>query len=106
MEGIKPNLFFASRRKIKSTRKLNGKHKNIKIKQHLQVTYLGCLLNETFSGEAMALKVLNKINGKLKFLYRQNKFLNQHYVECYAMLLSSDTLIRPALHDTLISKKN
>ena len=27
------------------------------------------------SGEPMALKVENKINGKLKFLYRKNKFL-------------------------------
>ena len=27
------------------------------------------------SGDPMALKVVNKINGKLKFLYRKNKFL-------------------------------
>ena len=27
------------------------------------------------SGEPVALKALNKINGKLKFLYRKNKFL-------------------------------
>ena len=27
------------------------------------------------SGEPMALKVANKLNGKLKFLYRKNKFL-------------------------------
>ena len=38
-------------------------------------TYLGCVLNETLSGEPMALKALNKINGKLKFLYRKNQFL-------------------------------
>ena len=28
------------------------------------------------SGEPMALKVINKINGKLKFLYRKNRFLS------------------------------
>ena len=39
----------------------------MKIKQHLQVRYLGCDLDETFSGEPMALKALNKINGKLNF---------------------------------------
>ena len=73
---IKPNLFFfASKRKIKSARKLDVKYKNIKIKQHSQVTYLGCVLDETLCGEPMALKALNKINGKLKFLYRKNKFL-------------------------------
>ena len=38
-------------------------------------TYLGCVLDETLSGEPMALKALNKINGKLKFLYRKNKSL-------------------------------
>ena len=27
------------------------------------------------SGETMALKVVNKINAKLKFLYKKNKFL-------------------------------
>ena len=37
------------------------------------MTYLG--LNESMSGEPMALKVVNKINGKLKFPYRKNKFL-------------------------------
>ena len=47
----------------------------MKIKQHSQVTNLGCVLDETLSGEAMALKALNKINGKLNFLYCKNKFL-------------------------------
>ena len=41
------SILFASKRKIKSARKLNVKYKNIKIKQHLQVTYLGCVLDET-----------------------------------------------------------
>ena len=39
------------------------------------MTYLGCVLDESKSGEPMVLKVVNKINGKLKFLYRKNKFL-------------------------------
>ena len=69
------SILFASKRKIKSARKLNVKYKNIKIKQHSQVTYLGCVLDETLYGEPMALKVSNKINGKLKFIYRKNKFL-------------------------------
>ena len=32
-------------------------------------------MDETMSREPMALKVINKINGKLKFLYRKNSFL-------------------------------
>ena len=47
----------------------------MKIKPHLQVTYLDCVLDETLPGGPMALKALNKINGKLKLLYRKNKFL-------------------------------
>ena len=69
------SILFASKRKIKSARKLNVKYKNIKIKQHSQVTYLGCVLDETLCGKPMALQALNKINGKLKFIYRKNKFL-------------------------------
>ena len=41
------SILFASKRKIKSARKLNVKYKNIKIKEHSQVTYLGCVLDET-----------------------------------------------------------
>ena len=32
-------------------------------------------MDETMSGEPMALKVINEVNGKLKFLYRKNSFL-------------------------------
>ena len=32
-------------------------------------------MNETVSGEPMALKVINKINRKLKFLYMTDSFL-------------------------------
>ena len=30
------------------------------------MTYLGCVMDETMSGEPMALKVINKINGKIE----------------------------------------
>ena len=33
------------------------------------------MLAETMSGETMVLSVINKINNKLKFLYRKNRFL-------------------------------
>ena len=34
------------------------------------------LLDETLSGELMALKVINKINSRLRILYRKNRFLS------------------------------
>ena len=49
-------------------------YNGIEIKQYSKVTYLGCLLDETMSGESMALKTIKKINQKLKFLYRKNQF--------------------------------
>ena len=69
------SILFASKRKIKSAKKLNVKYKNIIIKKHSQNTYLVCVLDQTLFGEPMALKTLNKINGKLKFLYSKKKFL-------------------------------
>ena len=69
------SILFASKHKIKSARKLNIKYKDTKIKQNSQVAYLGCVLDETLSWEPMALKALNKINWKLKFLYHKNEFL-------------------------------
>ena len=69
------SILFASKRKVKKVPKLKVSYKRIQIKQHPKVTYLGCMLDETVSGESMALKVINKINSRLKFLHRKNKLL-------------------------------
>ena len=45
------------------------------IKQYSKVIYLGCLLDKAVSGESVALKTIKRINQKLKFLYRKNRFL-------------------------------
>ena len=55
------SILFASKRRAKTIRQLNIKYKDINIKQHSEVTYLGCVLDETMSGEPMALKVIIKI---------------------------------------------
>ena len=69
------SILFASKRKIKKVPKLNINCKNMQIKQHSKVTYLDCILDETMSRESMVLKVINKINSKLKFVHRKNKYL-------------------------------
>ena len=51
------SIIFASKQKAKNTLKLNIRYKEINIKQEAQVTYLGCVLDESMSGEPMALKV-------------------------------------------------
>ena len=69
-------IILASKRRAKNTRQMNAKDKDINIKQHSEVAYLGCGLDEAMSGEPMTLKVVNKINGKLRFLHRKNRFLS------------------------------
>ena len=68
------SIFFASKFKRKNKKKLHMKNGDIQIKQHSKVKYLGCLLDEAMSGEAMALKIVHNIYNKLKFLYCKNSF--------------------------------
>ena len=69
------SILSTSKRRAKNIHKLIIIYKEINIKQQAQITYLGCVLDKAMPGEPMVLKVINKINGKLKFLYWQNKFL-------------------------------
>ena len=68
-------ILFASKQKIKHAGKLEISFNNIEIKQYSSLTYLGCILDNTLSGEAMAIKSIKKINARLKFLQRKNDFL-------------------------------
>ena len=58
-------IIFTAKNKVKSTGNLNIQYGDIKIKQYSRVTYLGCILYETLSGESMALNVLKKLNTRL-----------------------------------------
>ena len=68
------SILYASKFKRKNIKKLHVKYRDIQINEHSRVKYLGCLLGETMSGEAMAPNIVYKINNKLKFLYH-NSFL-------------------------------
>ena len=70
------SILFAPLNKCKKLRKLNISYGSLKIKQYSEVSYLGCILDESLSDESMALNVVSKINTRLKFLYRKNKFLS------------------------------
>ena len=69
-------ILFGTKHRLNKVNSLEIKYGEIHIKQYHTVTYLGCLLDETLSGESMALKVINKINSRLRFLYRKNRFLS------------------------------
>ena len=51
-------ILLSSKLKLKNAGKFNIMHNGIEIKQYS--TYLGCLLDETMSGESMALKTIKK----------------------------------------------
>ena len=65
------SILFASQRKIKTIKKLNIKYQDIEIKQHLQVTYLGCVMDETMSGEPRG--TLNLMQSLKNLQITQNK---------------------------------
>ena len=67
-------ILFGTKHNLQSTKSLNILYKGIEIKQHAKVKYLGCILDESLSGESMTLNVIDKINPRPKFLHRQNRF--------------------------------
>ena len=69
--GKTESILFASKRKLKTRNCLNIVCNNIQIKSVDNVKYLGAYLDQSLSGVTMAKNVLKKVNGRLKFLYRQ-----------------------------------
>ena len=89
-QGKTKSILFGTKFNIKRAEALNVVYGNVKIKQYTKSTYLGCILDESLSGESMALHVLNKINSRLRFFYRQNRFLCKplRRLLCNAMIQS------------------
>ena len=69
-------ILFSPKNLVKKSDPIVIKRHNVTLTQFPTVEYLGCLLDRTLSGEDMALKVLKKANGKLRYLYRHGKYLN------------------------------
>ena len=65
------SILFGSKRKLRKVGKLNTTYQVIDIKQNSQVTYLGCILDETMSGEPMAYKTIKNINSRLNYFFRK-----------------------------------
>ena len=101
-DKTKSNL-LGTKLNIKRAEPLNIVYGNVKIKQYTKVTYLGCILDGSLSGESMALHVLHKINSRLRFLYRQNRFLNKllRRLLCNTMILPFFDYTCPAWYPSL-----
>ena len=68
-------ILFGTKHRLNKVSSLNIKYGEIHLKHYHTVTYLGCSFDETLSGVSMALKVINKINSRLRFLYRKKQVL-------------------------------
>ena len=86
-EGKTRSILFASKRKIKKPQELCN---NIRIQQHSRVLYLGCILEETLSGELIAHKAISKVNARLKFFHHKNKYVTPNLccLICNALIQS------------------
>ena len=69
------SIIFGTKHKFRNAKALNIVYNGTEIKQYEKVKYLGCILDQNLSGESMALNVIDKVNSRLKFLHRQNRFL-------------------------------
>ena len=70
------SILSCSKSKTEKASPLNIQYNGKKVKQYSKETNLGCIFDNTLSGESMSTFVINKVNSRLKFLYRQNKFLD------------------------------
>ena len=100
------SILFGTNRKLKGLRVLDIKRGDTQIKQHSNVKYLGCVLDNNLSGESMALQALTKINGRLKFLYRKQNFLSSSLKRllCNALIQPHFELASPAWYPCLTKK--
>ena len=83
-------ILFGTKKRLKKDINLNIRYGKVHIKQYHTVLYLGCVLDENLSEEPMALQVIKKINTRLRFLYRKNRFLSQPFrrLLCNAIIQS------------------
>ena len=70
------SILFGTKRRLKCDAKIEISRGETKIKQHKEVNYLGCIFDSNLSGGGMAVKVLKKVNSRLRFLYRKQNVLN------------------------------
>ena len=63
------SILYAPLNKCNKLCKLYISYGSVKINQYSEVTYLGCKLEESLSGESIALNVVSQINTQLKCLY-------------------------------------
>ena len=69
-------ILFGPKRKLKNFNDFTICYNNHVIKSTDHVKYLGVYIDNSLSGDYIVDSVAKKVNGRLKFLYRQAKFLD------------------------------
>ncbi|XP_071944876.1 uncharacterized protein [Antedon mediterranea] len=83
-------ILFGSKRRLSKVNEFYIVCFGTTINGSKSIKYLGIEIDQNVSGDVIARSVINKANGRLKFLYRQSSFLNSH---CRKIL--SFALIQP-----------
>ena len=78
-EKTKQTVYYLAKNRLNKVSSLDIEYGEMHIKQYHTVIYVGCSLDETLSGESMALKVVNKINSRLRFPYRKDIFMSSSF---------------------------
>ena len=79
-------VIFGSKRKLKKVSNFVVQCAGQTISAQKSVKYLGIEIDQHVSGEEVAKNVIHKANSRLKFLYRQARYLNQN---CRKLLCSA-----------------
>ena len=70
-------ILFGTKAKLARVNNFHVTFGTTTIHSKQQIKYLGVILDQHLSGEHMANHAISKISNKLKFLYRQKKFISQ-----------------------------
>ena len=80
---------FGSRRKLRKVQNFCTECNRHSIQAQTSVKYLGVNLDNFLSGEAIANIIIQKVNSRLKFLYRQWSSLNKQKLGSYYFCIDS-----------------
>ena len=79
-------MLFGTKHRLNKVGSLDIKYSDKYIRQFNTTTCLGCLLDETLSGESMDLTVINKIIRRVRFLYKKAGSCLCLFADCFVTL--------------------
>jgi len=85
--GKTESILFGTKKRLRKINKLKINCNGHEVEAHTSVKYLGAELDQSLSGENMGNNVIQKGNSRLKFLYRNGKYLSKHTKKLLASAL-------------------